>query len=98
LGPLSSDFLEGAPIFAVEIRSKKDYGPAAEARLAAKRADYFSAGTLVLWDVDLDRAGPVRAYRAADPLHAIEFQRGEVAGAEPALPGWSMPVDDLFPR
>lgn len=97
-GPLSTDFLEGAPIFAVQIRSKNDYGLAAEARLAAKRADYFSAGTLVLWDVDLDRAGPVRAYRAADPLHATEFQRGEVADAEPALPGWSMPVDDLFPR
>ena len=23
---------------------------------------------------------------------------GYVADAEPALPGWSMPVDDLFPR
>jgi Uma2 family endonuclease len=98
LGPLSSDFLEGAPLFAVEIRSKNDYGPAAEARLATKRADYFAAGTLVVWDVDLERAGLVRVYRAADPLHATEFPRGEVADAEPALPGWSMPVDDLFPR
>lgn len=51
VGPLSDDFLDGAPIFAVEIRSKDDYGPAAEARLAAKRADYFAGGTLVVWDV-----------------------------------------------
>jgi Uma2 family endonuclease len=30
-------FLEGAPIFAVEIRSEGDYGPAAERALAEKR-------------------------------------------------------------
>jgi len=24
------------------------------------------------------------------------FHRGEIADAEPAVPGWSMPVDDLF--
>src|SRR5712692_174112 len=34
-------FLVGAPIFAVEVRSAEDYGPAAERRMAAKRADYF---------------------------------------------------------
>lgn len=46
-------FLEGAPVFAVEVRSEGDYGLAAERALAAKRADYFAAGTLVVWDVDL---------------------------------------------
>ena len=40
-------FLEGAPIFAVEVRSDDDYGPAAEVKMAAKRADYFAAGTLL---------------------------------------------------
>ena len=39
-------FLEGAPIFAVEVRSTDDYGPKAEERMALKRADYFAAGTL----------------------------------------------------
>jgi Uma2 family endonuclease len=63
--------------------------------MAAKRADYFAAGTLVVWDVDL-RAKVVRAYRAADPARATLYERGETAAAEPALPGWSMPVDDLF--
>jgi Uma2 family endonuclease len=32
-------FLEGAPIFAVEVRSEHDYGPAAEREMKAKRAD-----------------------------------------------------------
>ena len=38
--------------FAVEVRSENDYGVAAEAAMSAKRADYFAAGTLVVWDVD----------------------------------------------
>ena len=50
--PLTRKFPEGAPIFAVEVRSDEDYGPAAERAMAAKRADYFAAGTLVIWDVD----------------------------------------------
>src|SRR5262245_54099261 len=54
LGPFSPNpmrFVEGPPTFAVEVRSDGDYGPAAEAEIAAKRADYFEAGTLVVWDV-----------------------------------------------
>jgi Uma2 family endonuclease len=46
-------FAEGAPIFAIEVRSENDYGPAAERAMADKRADYFACGTLVVWDVDL---------------------------------------------
>ena len=45
-------FIEGAPTFAVEVRSENDYGPAAEVALAEKREDYFAAGTTVVWDVD----------------------------------------------
>lgn len=97
VGPITDDFADGAPVFAVEIRSKGDYGPAAEARLAAQRSDYFAAGTLVVWDVDIIQAGVVRVYRAADPTNPSEHRRGELADAEPALTGWSMPVDDLFP-
>lgn len=89
-------FLEGAPIFAVEVRSEGDYGPAAEAEMAQKRADYFAAGTLVVWDVDVLRAELVRVYRANDPENPTIYRRGELAEAEPALLGWRMPVDDLF--
>src|SRR5213080_3197951 len=46
-------FLEGAPVFAVEVRSAGDYGHRAEEEIAQKLADYFAAGTLVVWDVDL---------------------------------------------
>src|SRR5215831_859890 len=33
-------FLQGAPIFAVEVRSEDDYGPTAEQQMAVKRRDY----------------------------------------------------------
>jgi len=89
-------FLEGAPIFAVEIRIESDYGPAAERALAAKRADYFAAGTLVVWDVDLLGNDTIKVYRASAPDQPTTYRRGEIAEAEPALPGWSMPVDNLF--
>ena len=96
-GPLTAKFLEGAPIFAAEIRSEDDYGPAAERAMAQKRADYFSAGTEVVWDVDVLKEQLVRAYSASDPTEAATYRRGERANAEPAPPGWFMPVDDLFP-
>ncbi len=88
-------FVEGAPIFAVEIRSENDYGPAAAARMARKRADYFAAGTLVVWDVDLTGPDVVRAFCKAEAEPTV-FRRGEVADAEPAVRGWTFPVDELF--
>lgn len=94
----TSKFVDGAPIFAVEVRSAEDYGPVAEERLARKRADYFAAGTLVVWDVDQLREQVVRVYRASDPANSSVYRRGELSEAEPALPGWSMPVDDLLPQ
>jgi Uma2 family endonuclease len=89
-------FLEGAPVFAVEVRSEGDYGPQAEEQMADKRADYFAAGTQVVWDVDVMSEIPVQAYRATDPEKPILYRRGEIAEAEPAVPGWTMSVDDLF--
>ena len=89
-------FLEGAPVFAVEVRSEGDYGPQAEQDMAAKRRDYFAAGTLVVWDVDVLKSESVRVYRASDPDNPTVYRRGEVAEAEPAVPGWTMPVEDLF--
>lgn len=96
VGPLTMKFADGAPIFAVEVRSEGDYGPRAERQMAKKRADYFAAGTLVVWDVDILSDEVVRVYRAGDPESATIYRRGEVAEAEPAVPGWTMAVDDLF--
>jgi Uma2 family endonuclease len=97
VGPhFGGKFLEGAPVFAVEVRSESDYGPQAEEEMAAKRRDYFAAGTLVVWDVDVLKSEFVSVYRASDPNNPTTYRRGEIAEAEPAVPGWTMPVEDLF--
>jgi Uma2 family endonuclease len=97
-GEISADVrvLSGVPALAVEVRSPDDYGPAAERRLAAKREAYFAAGTQVVWDVDVLREGWIRVHRTADPGDVTVYRRGEVAEAEPAVPGWRFPVDELF--
>jgi Uma2 family endonuclease len=89
-------FVQGAPDFAVEVRSENDYGgQAVEDRLAEKRSDYFTAGTLVVWDVDPVNE-VVTIYRAADPTNPTVCRRGQTADAEPAVPGWRMAVDEIF--
>jgi Uma2 family endonuclease len=98
LGPFPANvmrFLEGPPTFAVEVRSENDYGNAAEEEMAAKRADYFEAGTAVVWDVDPvnDR---ILKYRAGAPDQPEVFSRGQEADAEPAVPGWRIAVDRIF--
>jgi Uma2 family endonuclease len=95
LGPLPKNemkFIHGAPTFAVEVRSENDYGPAAEREMAAKRADYFEAGTLVVWDVD-PLAGSIHVYR---PDQSVTYTRGDTAEAEPAVPGWRVAVDEVM--
>ena len=112
-------FLEGAPIFAAEVRSEDDYGPVSEPRavatgssdvkseamikdpiseraMAQKRADYFAAGTLVVWDVDLLSPDVIKSYTSEDPETPKIFRRGDIADAEPAVPGWTLAVDELF--
>ncbi|HEY0070753.1 MAG TPA: Uma2 family endonuclease [Chloroflexia bacterium] len=91
-------FIDGAPLFAVEVRSEDDYGPAAERKIALKIADYFAAGTQAVWDVDLLGEDVVRSYGAGNPESPAIYRRGQMADAGPALPGWSMPVDELFPE
>jgi Uma2 family endonuclease len=98
LGPFPANemrFLEGPPTLAVEVRSENDYGNAAEAEMAAKRADYFEAGTPVVWDVD-PIAECVHVYRAGAPDQPVTFHRGQEADAEPAVPGWRLAVDWIF--
>ena len=99
VGPLPADdmdFIEGPPTFAVEVRSKSNYGDAAEDELAAKRADYFLAGTRIVWDVD-PRSQCIHLYRPDAPDRPTTFRKGQHADAEPILPGWRFAVDDIFP-
>ncbi len=98
LGPFPANvmrFLEGPPTLAVEVRSENDYGNAAEEEMAAKRADYFEAGTAVVWDVDPvnDR---ILKYRADAPDQPEVFVRGQEADAEPAVPGWRLALDQVL--
>lgn len=98
VGPFPADdmrFIIGPPTFAAEVRSESDYGKAAEAELAAKRADYFLAGTGVVWDVD-PVSELVDCYSATAPNQPVRFVRGDTADAEPAVPGWHLAVDDIF--
>ena len=89
-------FLPEAPAFAVEVRSENDYGLKAERDIAAKIADYFAAGTLVVLDVDLQSENVITKHSAGDPDNPTIFKRGSVADAEPAVPAWTMDVDALF--
>jgi Uma2 family endonuclease len=98
-GPNSGmKFFDGPPLFAAEIRSENDYGNPAEEGMVAKRRDYFAAGTLVVWDVDLQSDEVVRKYTAGggSEIPVAVYRRGEFAEAETAVPGWSMAVDELF--
>lgn len=90
-------FVSGAPAFAVEIRSPRDRTPAGEQRVLAKIADYFAAGTLVVWDVDPLSDEPVKCYRASEPRSPQIFLRSQRADAEPAVPGWKFTVRRMFP-
>ncbi len=91
------EFIHGAPVFAVEIRSKSAYGFTAESEMAKKRADYFAAGTKVVWDVD-SKAECVHVYSKSAPTKKLTFTRGQIADAELALLGWRMAVDEIFEK
>lgn len=70
----------------------------AEKAIACKRVDYFDAGTLVVWDVDVLQGEWVKVYRSSDPWNPTVYRRGDLAEAEPAVPGWQLAVDALFPN
>jgi Uma2 family endonuclease len=80
---------------AVEVRSEGDYSAKAQLEIADKRADYFEAGTAVVWDVD-PLAKTIAVYRAAAPQQPQVFTSGQITDAEPSLPGLRVKVSDVF--
>ena len=94
--PIRCASSKARPTFAVEVRSEGDYTPAAVREMAAKRNDYFEAGTLAVWDVD-PLARTITLYLADAPTQSIAFASGQIAHAEPAVPGWTALVDDVIP-
>lgn len=98
VGPFPSNemrFIEGPPTFAVEVRGEGDRGSAAEAEMAAKRADYFEAGTQVVWDVD-PIAEIIRVHRAGMQDQPESFRKDQEVDAEPTVPGWRVAIDRIF--
>ncbi len=63
--------------------------------LEAKRADYFEAGTPIVFDVD-PIAECIHIYRADSSDQPTTVGRGQTADAEPLLPGWCADVDWIF--
>jgi Uma2 family endonuclease len=89
-------FLSEAPVFAVEVRSEGDYGRAAEREMAEKRVEYFAADTKVVWGVDMLEDDVIRKYSADSPDTPTIYRKGQLAEAEPGVPGWTFPVDEMF--
>ena len=90
-------FFPEPPVFAVEVRSENDYGRRAEAAISQKIADYFAAGTLGVWDVDLRNEDVIAKFTAPDAQNPQIFRRGDVADAGEAVPNWTFEVNSLFP-
>ena len=46
--------------------------------------------------MDLLEEDVIKVYRADNPGQPTIYQQGDIAEAEPAVPGWRFPVDNLF--
>ena len=46
--------------------------------------------------MDLLSEDVVKSYKASGPENPMVFRRGEMADAEPAVPGWRMAVEELL--
>jgi len=38
----------------------------------------------------------IKAYHCDDPNNPAIYRRGDIADAEPAVPGWRFPVNEMF--
>ena len=83
-------FLELAPDLAIEIVSPTDRW----ATVSSKVDAYLAAGVQLVWLVE---PGPrtIRVYSANAP-ERLYADRGDVLGAEPVLPDFSLALADLF--
>ena len=63
--------------------------------MAAKRADYFAAGTAVVWDVDTV-AELIHVYRADAPSRMRPTAEARSPRPSPPSPGWRPDVDAIL--
>ena len=80
---------ELAPDLAVEILSPSN----TPREMARKRREYFAAGVLLVWIIDVD-ARTVAAYTAPEQHTLLTEQ--QVLDGGPALPGFQLRLKDLF--
>lgn len=84
----SEGYLETIPEIVVEIRSKNDTNP----EVNAKTAEYHQAGVGEVWVIDPDAR--TVGVRRANQSEALITDSGTLMS--PLLPGWSVPVANLF--
>jgi Uma2 family endonuclease len=82
-------YLETIPELILEVRSKNDTGPEVEAKVR----EYLAAGVELAWVADPD-ARTVTAHRPSQSPHV--FTIADMLTAEPIVPGFAVPVADLF--
>jgi len=80
------------PDLAIEVEFPVSYE--SQRRLLTKVTNYLAVGTVV-WVV-LPEAKEVRVYAPGKPEKALRL--GDVLQGEPLLPGFSLPIQDIFPQ
>jgi Uma2 family endonuclease len=91
LRPRAKGYFEIAPELVVEVLSPDDR----VSRVREKLRDYFSAGVRVVWVVD-PASRRVLVHRSLTDLTVLDDQK--ILTDEELLPGFSVPVSDLFPE
>ena len=81
-------FWPGSPDVAIEVVSGDSYSD-----LQEKALEWLFAGARLVLVPD-PRRGTVTAYRAPDRI--VELSAGQTLDASDGVPGWSIPVDELF--
>jgi Uma2 family endonuclease len=82
-------FFEGPPDLAVEVVSPSD----SHAELSAKVEQWLSAGAVSVWVVDPANR-TIDVHRAGQPI--LRLRAGDELRDEPALPGFTLRVEDVF--
>jgi Uma2 family endonuclease len=85
----SEGYLETIPELIVEVRSPNDTGP----EVLRKAAEYLAAGVQLVWVADPE-SQTVTAYTSANPPQV--FSASDSLTADPVIPGFVVPVADLF--
>ena len=86
---LPRGFFEGAPDLAVEVLSPDDRA----SEVMAKVQDWLEAGCREVWVVD-PRTETVSVYRSRDESRIL--RRGDLLTSDELLPGFNLPVAEIF--